>query len=87
MWSLDGGVQKTLAGGRATAKVSVSDIFYTYHWAATSNYSGQSIYTAGTTESRQLKLSFTYRFGNNQVKAARQHQTGAEDENKRVSTQ
>ncbi|HEV3414255.1 MAG TPA: outer membrane beta-barrel family protein [Puia sp.] len=86
VWSIDGGLQKTLFNGRATAKASVSDIFYTFRWAATSNYSGQYIYTAGTTESRQLKLNFTWRFGNNQVKAARQHQTGAEDESKRVSS-
>jgi iron complex outermembrane receptor protein len=86
LWSLDGGFQKTLFNGRATVKAAVSDIFYTLHWAATSNFAGQYIYTAGTTESRQLKLNFTYRFGNSQVKAARRHLTGAEEESKRVST-
>jgi hypothetical protein len=85
MWSLDAGVQKTLLNGRATVKASVSDIFYTLRWAVTSNYSGQSFYSSGTNDTRQLKLRFTYRFGNIQVKAARQHQTGAEDESKRVN--
>ncbi|HUB61688.1 MAG TPA: TonB-dependent receptor [Puia sp.] len=84
MWSLDAGIQKTLFNGRATFKASVSDIFYTFHWALTSNFSGQSLYNAGMTETRQLKLGFTWRFGNSQVKAARSHQTGAEDEIKRV---
>ena len=86
MWSLDGGLQKTLFNGRATVKAAVSDIFYTLHWALNSNYSGQYLYSAGTSESRQLKLNFTYRFGNNQVKAARRHLTGAEEESKRVNT-
>lgn len=86
LWNLDGGVQKTLFNGRATAKAAVSDIFYTMHWAATSNFAGQYIYTAGTSETRQLKLSFTWRFGNNQVRAARRHVTGSEEESKRVST-
>jgi hypothetical protein len=67
-------------------KAAVSDIFYTLHWAVTSNYSGQSLYSAGNSESRQLKLGFTYRFGNSQVKAARRHVTGAEEESNRVTT-
>jgi len=33
-----------------------------------------------------LKLNFTYRFGKNTVKAARQRQTGVEDESKRVKS-
>ena len=83
-WSLDAGLQKTLFNGRATAKASVSDIFHTSNWAATSNYSGQYIYTAGYNENRQLRLSFTYRFGNIGVKAARQHITGSDEESRRV---
>ena len=35
-------------------------------------------------ESRQFKLNFNYRFGNNKVKAARQRTSGAEEELKRV---
>jgi hypothetical protein len=85
-WNLDGGLQKLLLNGRATAKASVSDIFNTFHWAVNSNFSGQYIYSAGTSETRLLKLTFTYRFGNNQVKAARQHLTGTEDESNRVKT-
>jgi hypothetical protein len=85
MWNLDAGIQKTLFNGRATLKASVSDIFYTMRWAVTSNYSGQSSYSSGTNDTRQLKLNFTYRFGNSQVKAARHHLTGAEDENHRVN--
>ncbi len=86
IWSLDAGLQKTLFNGRATVKAAVSDIFYTFHWALNSNYSGQYLYSAGTSESRQLKLNFTWRLGNSQVKAARRHITGAEEESNRVST-
>jgi hypothetical protein len=86
MWSLDGGLQKTLFNGRATVKAAVSDIFYTLHWAVTSNYSGQYLYSAGNSESRLLKLNFTYRFGNSQVRAARRHVNGAEEESNRAST-
>ena len=84
LWSLDAGFQKSFFHGRATAKASVSDIFYTLGWAATSNFAGQYIYSAGTSETRQGKLSLSWRFGGSQVKAARQHETGAEDEANRV---
>jgi iron complex outermembrane recepter protein len=85
-WNLASGVQKTLFNGRATVKAAVSDIFYTYRWALTGNYSGQYLYSAGTGETRQLKLNFAWRFGNSQVRAARRHVTGAEEESNRVSS-
>ena len=87
LWSVDGGIQKSVLKGQGNLKVSVSDIFYSLKWQGTSNFSGQTLVASGRFESRQLKLNFTYRFGNNQVKAARQRKTGVEDENKRAATQ
>jgi iron complex outermembrane recepter protein len=83
--SLDAGLQKTFLSGRATIKAVVSDIFFTLPWSATSNFAGQYIYTAGSNETRQLKVNFVYRFGNTQVKPALRHLTGADDENKRIN--
>lgn len=85
LWNLDAGMQKMVFGGKGTFKVSVTDIFNTLHWSATSNFAGQYINTSGGYESRLLKLYFTWRFGNRQVKAAPRHSNGAEEENKRVS--
>lgn len=87
IWSVDAGLQKTVFKGKGTVKTSVSDIFKTLHWKSTSDFAGQHISANGGFESRQLKLSFTYRFGSNEVKAARQRKLGADDENQRVSTQ
>lgn len=87
IWTVDGGISKTILKGNGTVKASVSDIFNTLHWSATSSFAGQYLDTKGSFESRQFKLYFTYRFGNIQVKAARQHKTGAEEENKRVGGQ
>jgi hypothetical protein len=87
LWNIDAGLQKTLFGGNGTIKASVTDIFKTLHWSATSDFAGQRLHASGGSETRQLKLFFTYRFGNKQVKAARRHNTGAEEENKRVRTQ
>lgn len=86
LWSLDAGIQKTVLGGKGTFKVSVTDIFNTLHYTATSQFAGQYILNTGGYESRLLKLYFTYRFGNQRVKDARKHGNAAEEENKRVSS-
>jgi hypothetical protein len=85
--NLDAGLSKTVLKGKGTVKASVSDIFHTLHWTATSDFAGQYLLTTGSFESRQLKLYFTWRFGSNQIKAARQRKTGDEDESKRVNSQ
>ena len=85
--NVDLGLQKNLLHDRVTLKASGSDIFNTLHYSATSNFAGQFIRATGGSESRQLKLFLTWRFGSNQVKAARQHLGGSEDENKRVGAQ
>ena len=84
MFNVDGGLGKQLLKGRAIAKLSVSDIFYSMRFRATSDFAGQTMKFSYRQESRQLKLSLLYRFGNNGVKAARQRTSGAEEELKRV---
>jgi iron complex outermembrane receptor protein len=87
LWSVDGGLQKTIFKGQGSLKASVSDIFWTIKWKGTSNFAGQYLVASGNYESRQFKLNMTWRFGSNTVKAARQRQTAAEEESKRVGTQ
>jgi iron complex outermembrane receptor protein len=85
IWSLDAGIQKAVFGGKGSFKVSVTDIFKGLNYTATSNFAGQYIRDAGGSESRMLKLYFTYKFGNQRLKAARRHGNAAEEETKRVS--
>lgn len=88
MWGIDAGLMKTVLKGKGNIKASVTDIFKTMRWRGTSpSFAGQTLVAWGNWESRQLKLNFTYRFGSNTVKAARQRKAGLEDENKRVTTQ
>lgn len=84
MWAVEAGFQKSMIEGKGNLKVSVSDIFKTMKWGGTSNFAGQQIASSGGWESRQFKVNFTYRFGNAQVKAARQRKTSLEDESQRV---
>ncbi|MEN9300087.1 MAG: hypothetical protein RLZZ429_2400 [Bacteroidota bacterium] len=81
---LDLGFQKQILKKQGTLKLSVTDIFFTNPWTATSNFGGLFINGRGQNESRTVRLSFSWRFGNNQVKAARQRQTGLESEAKRI---
>ncbi len=81
---VDLGIQKQLMQKKATIKLSVTDIFHTNPWTATSDFGGLYIKGGGNWESQTVRVSFSYRFGSNQVKAARQRQTGLESESKRI---
>ncbi len=84
MYSIDGGLQKTIFKGKGMLKAAVSDMFHLMKWKGNSNFTGQFNEASGRWESRQFKLNFNYRFGNAQVKAARQRKTSIEEENKRT---
>jgi hypothetical protein len=84
IWSADAGLQKQILKGNGTIKASVSDVFKTLKWSANSHFAGQDVDVAGRNESRQLRLNFTYRFGNKNMKAARQYKTGLEEESSRA---
>ncbi len=82
--NVDVGLQKTMLKGKGTLKASLSDALKTMTWRGTSNFAGVQSEFKGHAEHQQFKLSFSYRFGNSQVKAARQRKSGIEDEDKRT---
>ncbi len=82
---IDVGVQQKLFKGAGNIKVSFTDVFNTLHWKGISDFGGSHLEFSGNFESQQLKVNFSYRFGNNQVKAARQRKASAEEENKRLN--
>ncbi len=83
-WSIDAGAQYKLLADKATIKLSVTDIFQRMPWSGTSRLGSLYVVASGGWESRLLRLNFSYRFGNKEVKAARQRTTGIDDLNKRV---
>lgn len=82
---IDVGVQQKLFKGAGNIKVSFTDVFKTLQWKGISDFGGSHLEASGNFESQQLKVNFSYRFGNSQVKAARQRKASAEDENKRLN--
>lgn len=86
IWSVDAGLQKQLWNGKATIKASVADVFKTMKWNAESKFDVQLLTASGSSDSRQVKLNFSYRFGNQKLKAARQYKTGLEEETNRTQS-
>ncbi len=85
MGSIDIGLQKTLFENRANLKLSWTDIFRTMKWGGTADFSGVNSNFSGNAEMQQVKINFTWRFGSNQVKAARQRKSGIDDETQRAN--
>ncbi len=86
MGGIDVGVQQQVLKNQGTIKLAVTDILRTMRWRGISDFGGSYINANGGWESRQLRINFSYRFGNKQVKAARQRNRGNEDESKRIKS-
>jgi hypothetical protein len=84
MGTVDVGVQKIIFKGKGNVKVAVSDIFQTMKWGGYTDFAGAYSSFNGQGEMPQFKLNFSYRFGNSQVKAARQRKSAIDDEKKRA---
>ncbi|MEO6219900.1 MAG: TonB-dependent receptor [Ginsengibacter sp.] len=82
---IDVGVQQKLFKGTGNIKLSFTDVFKTLKWKGISDFGGSHLEASGNFESQQLKVNFSYRFGNNQVKAARQRKASTDEENKRLN--
>lgn len=82
--AVDVGIQKQLFKRKATIKVSATDLFFTAPWKAINDFGGLYINGGGNWESQTVRVNFTWRFGNSQVKSSRQRQTGLESESKRI---
>lgn len=82
-WSLNLGIQRKFLNDKLNVKLSAQDIFYESGWEGYSRFNGLYSVGNGNWDSRQVSLSLSYNFGNQNIKA-RRHQTGLEDESKRV---
>lgn len=84
---LDVGASRQVFKNNGTIRIVVTDVFKTLGWKGTNSFAGQNLIASGKFESRQLKLSFTWRFGNSEVRASRDRNSGLEEEQKRVNAE
>jgi iron complex outermembrane receptor protein len=83
-WGLSTGVQKTVLKNKGTLRFNITDIFWTNLPKAVITYNNYVEKWHAYRETRVANLSFTYRFGNNKVQAARRRTTASEEERQRA---
>lgn len=84
MSSLDLGASYKVLKGKGTLKLNVTDVLKTNYFRGSFDNAGRYTSIYSKWDAQQVRLNFTYRFGNKNVKAARNRQTGLEAEQNRV---
>ena len=83
-WALSAGVQKLVLKNKGTLRFNITDIFWTNLPKAVITYDNYIEKWHAVRETRVANLTFTYRFGNSKVQAARRRTTGSEEERQRA---
>ncbi len=82
-WSLNLGLQRKFLNDQLNVRLSANDIFFESGWDGVSVFDGLVSEGSGNWDSRNVSLSVSYDFGNQQVKS-RKRKTGLEDEAGRI---
>jgi len=81
---IDLGVQRNLLHDKATLKLAATDLFKANRFNTDSQLNNLLLHTTYLGESRQIRLNFTYRFGNSKVKSQENHESGLKNESQRL---
>jgi hypothetical protein len=84
MYSVNLGVQKSFLAGKARVKVSFDDIFNSMKNRVTSKYDNVNFRALNSWSSQKVGISFSYRFGKDDLKPSRQRRSGLDDESRRI---
>lgn len=87
MGGLNLGVSKTFWDGRGRLSLSLNDILYTERSNVYVNYANVLVDFRERDDSRNARLTFSYRFGNTELKGSRRRSTGSEDASSRVKVE
>ena len=82
--SINIGVSKKILNEKATLKFAITDLLNTQRWEQTATTNTLDLRTYRKWESRNISVSFSFRFGNNKIKSARERETGASAEMDRI---
>jgi Outer membrane protein beta-barrel family len=83
--AVNGGAQKVIMKGKGNLRLNFNDIFKTINWYGTSNFTGQNLLATAFSDPQNVVIGFSYKVGSNQVKAAREHPSGIDEESKRAA--
>jgi hypothetical protein len=84
MYAINAGLSKSFWERKGSLRLTVNDIFATARFSGLMNFGGVDLTLKNRWDSRQVRLNFTYRFGNQNVKASRNRQTATSAEQRRV---
>jgi hypothetical protein len=84
--SLNAAIQKTFWDKRGRLSLNVNDILFSDYARASILYQQINVDFRQFHESRNVRLTFSYSFGNQKLKAERNRKTASEDESNRVKT-
>lgn len=87
IYAVNAGLSKSLLKNKATLRFNVNDIFATARWRGETNFGGVNMKISNVWDSRGVRATFVYRFGNQNVKSARNRQTATATEQQRVGSQ
>ncbi|WP_316819181.1 outer membrane beta-barrel family protein [Pedobacter nyackensis] len=85
-YGIDMGASKSFMDNKLNIKFAANDVFKLQKSKITSTLPSQNYVVNERWESRVFRLTCTYRFGSNEIKAARQRSSGSENESKRVKS-
>lgn len=83
-YAVNAGLQKSIWKKKATLRLNVNDIFLTSFWGGKTDFAGVKMTLNNRWDSRMVRLSFSYKFGNQNVKNARNRSTATEAEQRRT---
>jgi hypothetical protein len=84
VFTMDAGVSKSLFNNQASIALNVSDLFNSNVSVFDVKGFGVNSYNRNKMESRFVKLGFTWKFGNKNVKVNSNRRSGVETESKRM---
>ncbi|MBL7813997.1 MAG: TonB-dependent receptor [Saprospiraceae bacterium] len=84
MYGVNLGVSKQLLDRRLTLRLNAQDIFFTQKFRGYQKYENLDIKIKGFGDSRQVRFTASYRFGNQKVQGERRRSGGASDEQNRI---
>lgn len=81
---VDIGLQRNLMNDRATIRLAVSDVLRSNKITSDTQLNNLLLHTTYRGETRQVRLNFTYQFGNSKIKAKDSRESGLQNETQRL---
>ncbi|MBW8683064.1 TonB-dependent receptor domain-containing protein [Chitinophaga rhizophila] len=84
VWQVNAGLQRSFWKKSASLNLAFNDIFHSIRFRRSVDYLNTHMRVNNYQDTRNVRLTFIYNFGNKSLKSARQRKAGLEDEQKRV---